>query len=488
MCTHQKKIFNRYAKQWLYVNCGQCPACLQEKANRRANRIRNHAQSNGLLGVFVTLTYDNKYIPYIRKDEIEFGKSINVYRDYDVRKVNCKKHSNGSFGVVLRDAPCVAPIDSVDLVFERPSQIKFMQPATFDANKLPSLHSFKNHQHVFDKDKCSVALYSDFQKFYKRLRINYNRYYGKEFESSFYACTEYGETYRRAHIHALLFCKPEIFTSFADCIRSSWPYSTDHVDVQVARNCASYVASYVNCGSNFPRLLKQFFRPKCAYSRNFGLDSRAFQLDAILSKIKSGDMRYLATRTLDGRVTPCSLPIPFYVLHRWFPKCKGYSRLSPDEAFRIVLSPKDTLDRRAMEFGISPTEIRQYATRLRNCFGRFRAFHLSRGKDTTIFDYAIAHAGCWRAFYSTLIKSSYDNFDANNFGGDYYHYINISDYYDGKIRAELPPLPSPEKRLYSPNDFPTTVVSTAHLSDLYRRKLKQAKVTNYVMTQMSYDV
>lgn len=490
MCTHKKKIFNRYAGQYFWVNCGCCPACLQEKANRRATRIRNHAQTNGLIGVFVTLTYDNDCIPYIYKSDVKLGEKVNVYRDCETRIVNSGRTSNG-FDTKLKRYYGTKIVDTKDLVFKSPNILQRFNPDSFDSSKLPSLR-INNKVTDETRNKCSVALYSDFQKFYKRLHINYERKFNKKLESSFYACTEYGETYRRAHIHAVLFCKPEEFTEFCSCVRSSWSYcSDDFLDIEIARNCASYVASYVNCGSKFPRLLKEFFRPKCAYSRNFGLDNRMFQLDAILEKILAGDMRYNAKRTMDGILQSVLLPIPHYVLQRWFPKCKGYSRLSPHDAMQVVLYPTRTLSSRKEELGLSSADIRQYATRLTNCYERFRRFCISKGKDygTGFSDlYAFFHYRSWCAYYSTLIKSSHESVSPYNYESDYYFYDNVEDIYNGVVSHCLGDAPPMDKRYYTPNDFPSNRILTDSLTELYNMKLKQAKTTNLIMTQMGYVV
>lgn len=480
MCINKKRIFNRYAQQWLYVNCGYCEACLQEKANRRATRIRNHAQTTGQIGVFVTLTYANDFVPYIKKDEIRYGEKINIYRDYDVRRVNKKRTASG-FVTELRKQVCFSPVSTVSLEFRSQlAQKRYFSLSDFSL-RLPSLRNA-------EKNRVGVALYSDFQKFYKRLLTNYERDYKRKLDTSFYACTEYGETYLRPHIHAVLFCKPDEFGQLRDCIRKSWQFDDNRIDVQVARNCASYVASYVNCGCDFPRLLKEFFRPRCAYSRNFGLDSRAFALDAVLEKIKQGDLRYFCTRKLDGILTPAVLPIPYYVIHRYFPKCKGYSRLSPDEAFRVSLSLGFSLRERKHELGLTELEVRQYETRLRNCYERFRTFQLSRGKTATVYDYADYHAACWRAFYSTLIKQSHSDAGLIPYGNDYEFYENISDVYENKVHPILPTPPPLDMRVYSPNDFSRNIRSSHELSELYRRKKKMAKTTNLIMTQMGFGV
>ena len=59
MCTHCRRVYNPYSQSVVLVNCGHCKECLQDKADARANRIRNSIPADHL-NLFVTLTYDNK--------------------------------------------------------------------------------------------------------------------------------------------------------------------------------------------------------------------------------------------------------------------------------------------------------------------------------------------------------------------------------------------------------------------------------------------
>ena len=97
MCVNQIKFFNRYTHQFQYSKCGHCPSCQQEKAFARTKRIYN-AKYPGYIPLFVTLTYMNFFIPYVRKDDLYcfinaiYGQPnglsyISVYRDRSVRKV-----------------------------------------------------------------------------------------------------------------------------------------------------------------------------------------------------------------------------------------------------------------------------------------------------------------------------------------------------------------------------------------------------------------
>ena len=82
MCTHRKEITNPYTGKKLIVNCGMCPACRQEKAIKRTMRIKNHYDDK-LSCAFVTLTYRNECIPYIRSTDL-----INLDKSFDPLNLN----------------------------------------------------------------------------------------------------------------------------------------------------------------------------------------------------------------------------------------------------------------------------------------------------------------------------------------------------------------------------------------------------------------
>ena len=112
MCVYKRYIVNAIGKRVL-VDCGHCPACLQSKAIQKVNKIRSNFPDSGespLVALFVTLTYANDYIPYIRPSEVDLTevekisskrevssvdrafdgmlvRSVNVYRDRNCRYV-----------------------------------------------------------------------------------------------------------------------------------------------------------------------------------------------------------------------------------------------------------------------------------------------------------------------------------------------------------------------------------------------------------------
>lgn len=90
MCTNLRFITNPYLPAHhgkIAVKCGSCPACQQSAASKRTSRIRLNSQIDGLFGLFVTLSYDNASLPYIKQDDIPFDVdfdtpvSVPVYRD-----------------------------------------------------------------------------------------------------------------------------------------------------------------------------------------------------------------------------------------------------------------------------------------------------------------------------------------------------------------------------------------------------------------------
>ena len=98
MCTNQRLIVNKYTGHELYVPCGKCEACQQEKAAHRVSRIKSNLK-DGYVTLLVSLTYNRFSCPYVdKKEAYEFSRGkrmwLNVYRDCEKRKVRCVKDGN----------------------------------------------------------------------------------------------------------------------------------------------------------------------------------------------------------------------------------------------------------------------------------------------------------------------------------------------------------------------------------------------------------
>ena len=310
MCINQRRIVNRYTGKTMYVNCGHCPACLQQKAAHRVQRIKAN-NSVGMQSYMLTLTYARYNAPYIKRDEAyKFSKgeldTLSVYRDTRYR---WKRYDSGY------DTACFGMLDTHKL-------------CTIDAiDDIVSIVGVKDLKHEYNH--IGVTYYPDLQRFFARLRLNLKRNFDYNEKFSAYCCSEYGSKSHRPHFHILLWIRKTDAEIFRTAINKSWPFSNILLfprAFEEALRAASYVASYVNCTSDFPNFLKTFFPAKHSYSKGFGCGNKLFSLDSILERFRRGSLTYFPTKTINGLPTTVECPIPKYVISRFFPLVKGYSR------------------------------------------------------------------------------------------------------------------------------------------------------------------
>lgn len=430
----------------------------------RTNRINNNKYSDGSrLPLFITLTYMNDYIPYIKLydyksaepyklnyDDIETQVDIPVYRDYNIRWFKGLKKKQKS-----------SVLTSVSI------------PSNLDVSSLKRLNGQLD-------DKIGVCYYKDLQDFIKRLKINLQRN-GFQNNFSFYACSEYGPTTTRPHFHLLLWSSEKDFAMWKRAISEAWPYdNNDSIkrSVEIAKNASSYVSSYVNCISSVPPLLQQPpFAPKHSYSKGFGSASDSFSISSLLQKIDCGNFRYDVHRTIKGKPTLLSLCVPKYIVNRYFPKFMGFRRFNDDTVRRICQRP--ALYRNfAKYYGIEDTEINKVITSLTNAQRRF--FNLGY----TAYDFGIYFTAAWRLYASNILIDNYNNI--TDYQSNIYAYDNIKDYYDGMVLSES--LDSIRSYLdftvpLDPNTFPKNRFMTQNLESAFYSYSKDRKVRNYVYKQ-----
>lgn len=507
MCTNQRWMTSRYSRHKFLVKCGKCEACLQEKAASRSTRIRNHSISDSsYLPLFVTLTYDRSSCPYVLYDDV-VNKVVDlpIYRDHFVRRVRCH---DGAYHLKRRYNRVVLG----ELSYPDYGQIikdQFQNTRTF----LPYL----KHR----KLKIGVCYFKDIQDFHKRLRINLSRKYNYNEKYSFYQCTEYGENTVRPHVHILLFIRPCDEALFKQAIVESWPFADRNRTKNYIEFChddaAGYVSAYVNCGGDFPTFLADNFKPKYSHSKYFGHGLESFSLPQILQKVESRDLRYLARTVRDGVRQELSLPIPKYVVNRWFPLFKGYSRLTRDEVYfvlsnglgyadlqryqgnRSLISFVDStfsdfdgvqwyhrvfydirhwyFDSRNLD--LSSDDVHRFGVRLRHAFENY-----NRITGRNRFDYAIDYINAWSVYKNTCYRILMED-DTLNVA---FKYDNIKDLYDNPsispdlydfiMRSRVIPISDP-------NEFPQVVNKTIRLTKSYHSYLKTRKVNNSVLSQIN---
>lgn len=314
MCTHSRLIYNKYIDQYVRVDCGKCDECQQKKADKRAQRIRDSI-SSGQLALFITLTYSNNYLPYIKKSDLySFKNRLPIYRNYESRYIRTGKGK--SYRTRLRHHKNPRIIDYVDVNYE-------------EENPFKNLKTAKGLTDVY-----SIIYYKDLQDFVKRFKVNCKRMYNFDFnenDSLYFSCAEYGPTTYRAHFHLLIIVPSDFETRARTAIIKSWSYAyqyTTSAHIQIARDAAGYVSSYTNRPADFPKFFSQrTLKPRHSYSQNLGINQDCFSLSSILAKVAKGNLFINRTFNINGLPSVVAVPIPKYVINRYFPKCKGFTHV-----------------------------------------------------------------------------------------------------------------------------------------------------------------
>lgn len=474
MCTNQRLITNIYTKKDFYVKCGKCPSCLQEKASHRVRRIKD-TKDDAHEVLMIGLTYARHNAPYIdRHEAYEFAHGqkydLNVYRDCEIRKV--RKSSDYLVGYKRTDKKVVL------------TTIPYISETAFNNTK----------DLKFEHNKIGVCYYPDLQHFLARLRLNLKRNYNYDKPFKTYSCSEYGAKSQRPHFHILLFCAKGDTEILRSAIIASWPFSDLSKWPRAIEKCyrgSSYVASYVNSGSNFPSFLKKYFKPKHSYSKGFGLANPNFGLCSILSLFERGSLAYGALRDKQGIPEIVNVPLPAYAIHRYFPKFKAYSRISPTSLHAVMRgitnfdydTTKAILDRQGVNYlYYSIEEFNKFSVMLNNAFERFKADCPTRFNYYELDDYIRLHRQIWSLHASTVLKLHLTNKDVP----DNEKYDNL-DYIVYKREHGMP-----LDRFYqtmdiqetNPNKFCSVIVNTNRFSESFRENIKHRKVTNSVLSNL----
>lgn len=468
-------VYNRYSRQSVFVKCGKCEACLQEKANYRTMRIKNN-QFQGFFPLLVTLTYRNECCPYILRSDVErISKEVDnidnlndsfcvpVYRDSKVRRVRI----TGDYKMSYKTYDTPVFLNSL------PVEPWFLKD--FDKQVLKSLRNYRS------KNKIGICYYKDVQDFIKRLKINLERRYDVHFTISFFSVSEYGPTTCRPHFHLLIWCPFGFFERMREAIHQAWPFDDlfrQARSVEVAKDAASYVSSYVNKSASVPLVLNTpAFRQKHSYSQGFGLASQFFSLASLLSKIERNDFTFDYQTTRDNIPVTISLPIPKYVVNRYFPRFTGLGRLNNVETLQLLRNPeiigsfeiKDQLR-------IDTSQAKAFYIRLINARERSGLSH---------DDYAHYYVRAWQCHNNQILKSFYDNIDNIPFE-ELYDNLNFVCTGDVQSPTLLPLIKKSIENgtfIENPNAYVHRMTKTERLRKLYYDKMKTKEITNFALVE-----
>lgn len=498
MCLNKRFVINPYTHRSILVDCGVCPSCLQKKAQGRKHRI-DATNKKGYTWYFLTLTYENKFLPYILKSDLKNHElRLPVYRDYD------RALYRSTSDYVLDDSPrpLDSPIDYIDL--DEDWYERFAHGRIFSA--------------IGKRNAVGICYYKDLQNFLKRLRICLKRNYNYSSKFYYFACQEYGETNYRPHTHVLLHAPSSDESIFRSAVNKCWRFDSQLPrKFEVARCASSYVSTYVNCDSRFPLYLKsKALRAKHSYSQDFGLDYTSFGLPYLLSKSDTSDLTYTLSVLVKGSPKQFNLPIPKYVINRHFPLFTGYCRLSNAAVYDLVksaISDKplaffNTAYNIFFEHGLNPVnhlysylyskdEIKRLQpnlryekiqTSLKNAYHRYLRLY----PYSSPVQYAQYYVDVWQSFNRTKFALWYKNKDgiplleqfdnvADAFLGHVYHsgidsFVRHEFQDKGDISYEM-----------NPNNFHHNMIQNYIYENMYYQKLKKRKVINKSLVDQGYN-
>lgn len=468
MCLYKKQITNKYTGKKMYVKCGKCPACQQEKAERRKARIRNHVGKKDI-ALFVTLTYTNDCIPYIRKSELynyndDYSVDLNVYRDCSV---NWLRHGDVFRRTRRYDTKVLTTVN-----------------VPFDCHSDINLKPLYNG----DSDKVSVIYYKDVQDYIKRVRrkLNYNNY---DFPISFFSCAEYGPTHGRAHFHLLVFVPVGFYQVTKNALAACWSfddYLRTYRNIEIAKNAASYVSSYINCSNHVPPLFNDVreFRQKSSHSKNFGFAKNEFSLPSVIRSFYQEDLRIDCATNSNGLLAVSRVLYPKYVINYWFPKFNGFGRLAPDEISLVSKEPF-RLYSYAYRIGIyDKSVVDRIVTFLTNRLDKVKSLGVS------VDDYAFCYAYIWQRYNSELLKDFYNTpiFDKSEWLQMYDNILDLytNDVYNGSLQDILDASDLVHYET-DPNKFTSNIIEDKYYTELFCKKDKSKKIRNQIMSnKLSY--
>lgn len=471
MCLYIRDVYLKHLKRSISVKCGKCPACLQEKANKRALRIcANIDDENKLFDrLFLSLNYKPEFVPYIKENELisflDYSSStLPIYRDFDYFHYY-NRHEKKYY----------------DTLQERAQPLKVLNDEDFKTSKLDRnrdidtiykyLRKKGDRFRSVDYGKIGVCYFKDIQDFIKRVR-NWLNYRGYDFKISFYACTEYGETTARPHVHILLQVPTGYYALVKRAVVACWRFGdcdTNDKAVQLALKPAAYIASYVNCSGIVSGFLAEA-KPvavKHSYSQSFGVAKGDFTFSEVLQSYERRSLKYLAEYSEDGVRSSAFVLLPKYVINRYFPRFKGYRKLSIDEV-RFIVSNPSAIYAFAERLELTLDDCHKIQVMLHNKLVRYCPFEEIKQR------YVDAYANVWNVYYSQQLKMLHDSKIP-----ELERYDNILSFVSGEIESGFISFSQVHGFLeVDPNRFLHNVVQDAKLRDKYYRNNKSRKVNS----------
>lgn len=295
-CSNPQIVRNKFTNELVTVACGRCDGCQNLHAYRWKLRLEQEMTCHPYC-FFLTLKYSDDNIPrYTMSDYYDCNEIVSNREDIE--------HDR-----------CM-PITFDELYKQLGStgrEIDYVQSRLSHPLGLP-------HGNV-----------ADLQKFFKRLNRHIYYHYTNAYKNFIYwIVCEYGPTTFRPHYHALLYIdNKQVADNIENILAQTWTlgsWSCSSVNSQCA--ASSYVAQYLNCFSNLPKIYTKFrsLRPFFLCSRKTIIGSNIALAEDLQQIFFGASPRrsvpdWRSHRYLDVPLLPS-------IEDRLFPRLARYSSLS----------------------------------------------------------------------------------------------------------------------------------------------------------------
>lgn len=292
-CSHPRRVFNKYIKDWVVVPCGHCAACSKSRSNRLVSMVNNASRSASIT-YFITLTYRPDSLPWCQFS-LEHGNIVTHSTVHNWRY--------RSRVPVVTEYDYHVPLNATDL--------------HFFAKGMPSI----SDSSYLGRGRFGVLVKSDLQKFFKRFRKLFNYAFPSHY-FKYVAVGEYGSQTFRPHFHIALFVSDVLpFAKLSSLLNIAWKLGI--VDFQVSKgSIASYLGSYLFGTSPLPTFFNQFFcKPFYCHSAFSSFALTPQQETKLFRRAYFDSITQIYVDTPTG---PTLLPYPSSMRARLFPKCSRF--------------------------------------------------------------------------------------------------------------------------------------------------------------------
>lgn len=357
-CLHPH--FINTSKGGINVACGKCIPC-QNAKRARLNLLLDLESGGSKYCEFITLTYSDEFVPWI-----DFSESKYVWAFEPYNSMRFPRHFGDRYiNRVLNGRVMRIRDNNYSSWFTLP----FGGALSGDLNQMVSDYNerYEKYKRMFPNRNFSapchrpyavrVLYFPDVQKYIKRL----NKLFHAKYKTSFryFVVGEYGTNGLRPHWHLLLFHNCDNFRrDMRDVIQLCGHTSTkkreisktllplwsfgDSTSVVTDGKITSYVASYVNQSSKFPRLLEQLFPQKSSHSVLLGETRSKKELSSLLKK---GEFDELCTNYVtSSKGVRRAVSVPSTTYDRFCIRFTGFVGKNIVSAYPLLSATKYFLD------------------------------------------------------------------------------------------------------------------------------------------------